>query len=69
MRGILSFPGGEPMPDQDEMLRHFEELLGYTIQTRRNLKMFVLIVGPGDNGKTKVVQVADSDLGYGRHCV
>ena len=52
MRGILSLPGGTPMADQDDMLRHIEELLGYSIQTRRNLKAFVMIVGPGDNGKT-----------------
>ena len=63
MRGILSYPGGVPMPDQDEMLRHFEELLGYTIQTRRNLKVFVMIVGPGDNGKTKVVKLLTLILG------
>jgi putative DNA primase/helicase len=57
MRGIPSLPGGEPMPDQHEMMRHVEELLGYSIQTRRNLKVFVLIVGPGDNGKTKVIKL------------
>jgi len=63
VRGILSFSGGEPMPDQDEMLRHVEELLGYTIQTRRNLKVFVLIVGPGDNGKTRIVKLIQLILG------
>ncbi|MBK6357140.1 MAG: hypothetical protein IPF44_10635 [Betaproteobacteria bacterium] len=63
IRGILSFPGGDPMPDQDEMVRHVEELMGYTIQTRRNLKMFVLIVGPGDNGKTKLVKLLTLIMG------
>ena len=63
MRGILSFPGGTPMPDQDEMLRHVEELLGYTIQTRRNLKVFILIVGPGDNGKTTFIKILSKILG------
>lgn len=63
MRGMLSLPGGTPMPDQDEMLRHVLELLGYTIQTRRNLKVFVLIVGPGDNGKTKLAKILDVVLG------
>jgi P4 family phage/plasmid primase-like protien len=63
VRGMLSLPGGTPMPDQDEMLRHVLELLGYTIQTRRNLKVFVLIVGPGDNGKTKLAKILDVVLG------
>jgi P4 family phage/plasmid primase-like protien len=45
------------MPDQDEMLRHVEELFGYSIQTRRNLKVFVLIVGPGDNGKGTIIKL------------
>lgn len=63
MRGILSLPGGVPMDDQDEMLRHMEELLGYAIQTRRNLKAFVLLVGPGDNGKTKITKLLDLILG------
>ena len=63
MRGMLSSPGGKPMSDQDEMLRHLEELLGYSIQTRRNLKAFVVIVGPGDNGKTKITSLLALILG------
>ena len=63
LRGMLSFPGGAAMPDQDGMLRHSEELLGYTIQTSRNLKMFVIVVGPGDNGKTKLVQLMELIVG------
>ena len=63
MRGILSLAGGEPMPDQDDMLRHVEELLGYSIQTRRNLKVFVLIVGPGDNGKSRIIKLFTIVLG------
>ena len=63
LRGILSLPGGIPMPDQDDMLRHVEELLGYSIQTRRNLKAFVVIVGPGDNGKTKITKLMSEILG------
>jgi putative DNA primase/helicase len=63
MRGMLSLPGGTPMPDQDDMLRHVEELLGYSIQTRRNLKAFVMIVGPGDNGKTRLAKLMEIILG------
>jgi P4 family phage/plasmid primase-like protien len=63
IRGMLSLPGGDPMRDQDEMLRHLEELMGYTIQTRRNLKMFVMIIGPGDNGKTTFVKLLKLILG------
>jgi putative DNA primase/helicase len=51
------------MPDQDDMLRHVEELLGYSIQTRRDLKAFVVVVGPGDNGKTRITKLLTIILG------
>ncbi len=63
LRGMLSLPGGIPMPDQDEMFRHVVELMGYIIQTGRFLKIFVLIVGPGDNGKTCLTKLLELILG------
>lgn len=64
MRGILSLPGGIPMPDQEEMFRHLEELLGYSIQTRRNFKIFVILHGPGDDGKSTLVKLLLIILGH-----
>lgn len=63
VRGMLSHPGGMPFDDQDLMLRYIEELLGYVIQARRNLKVFVLFMGPGDNGKSQLIRVVANILG------
>lgn len=63
LRGILSQPGGVPMNDQDEMVRHVEELLGYAAQTERDLKVFMLITGPGDNGKTRLSKLLQLIVG------
>lgn len=63
VKGMLCEPGGIPFPDQDEMLRHIVELMGYVCQTERNLKVFILIVGPGDNGKTQLVKVIQKIVG------
>lgn len=63
MRGILSLPGGEAMPDQEEMVRHVVELIAYSIQPSRNIKMFVIVMGPGDNGKTTFTKILRLILG------
>lgn len=63
LRGMLSHPGGRPMVDQDEMVRHVEELLGYAAQSGRWLKTFYLWTGPGDNGKTRLSRLLELILG------
>jgi len=63
VHGMLSYPGGQPFEDQDEMLRHIEELLGYAIQPSRKIKVFILIYGPGDNGKSQLVKLVAIILG------
>jgi P4 family phage/plasmid primase-like protien len=63
LRGILSLTGGVPMVDQDEMVRHVEELLGYAAQTERDLKVFMLFTGPGDNGKTRLSKLLQLIVG------
>ena len=63
LRGMLSFSGGMPMLDQDEMVRHVTELLGYICQSGRFLKMFMVIVGPGDNGKTRLSKLIEFVIG------
>lgn len=63
LRGMLCLPGGVPMVDQDEMVRHVTELLGYCCQAQRFLKLFLLIVGPGDNGKTRLSKLIEHIIG------
>lgn len=63
LRGMLSEPGGAPFVDQAEMYRHVNELLGYICQPRRWLKVFCLIVGPGDNGKTQLAKLLERVIG------
>lgn len=63
LRGMLCHPGGRPIDDQDEMVRHVEEMLGYVIQTGRFLKVFMLLTGPGDNGKTCLTKLLNHILG------
>lgn len=41
-----------------DLIRHFEEFLGYLIQPRREYKTWWLFQGSGNNGKTKLMQVA-----------
>ena len=63
LRGMLCHPGGRPLSDQDEMLRHVLELLGYASQTGRWLKAFYLWTGPGDNGKSRLSRLLELILG------
>ncbi|MCP3868273.1 MAG: hypothetical protein GY703_09310 [Gammaproteobacteria bacterium] len=50
-------PGGEPLPDQTDIARHITEMMGYAIQPVRNLKVFYLFVGDGDNGKSQLIKL------------
>jgi P4 family phage/plasmid primase-like protien len=49
--------------DPDDMQRHLEELLGYTISMSRWLKTWVLFHGPKDTGKSTVADVLKKMLG------
>src|SRR5262249_52964831 len=40
------------------MVRHWNELLGYVIQPKRNIPLIVILYGSGDNGKTKLIGTA-----------
>jgi phage/plasmid-associated DNA primase len=40
-----------------DMARHFEEIMGYAIQPRRHYKMFLILYGGGNNGKSKLIEV------------
>jgi putative DNA primase/helicase len=45
------------------MVRHWNELLGYIIQPKRNIPLIVILYGSGDNGKTKLIGTATRLLG------
>ncbi len=46
-----------------EMSRHFMELFGYVIQPIRDIPHFVLLIGQGANGKTKLLETIQKLLG------
>ncbi|MBY0506448.1 MAG: bifunctional DNA primase/polymerase [Bryobacteraceae bacterium] len=41
----------------EEMCRHMEEIIGYTIQPRRHYKLYLIFYGRGNNGKSKLVEL------------
>lgn len=47
----------------EDMVRHLEEILGYVISGQRNIAMFVLMVGHGRNGKSKVLETLQRLVG------
>ena len=47
-----SFGGEKPKG----MRRHWNELVGYIIQPRRNIPIIVILLGSGDNGKTVLIR-------------
>jgi len=46
-----------------EMIRHFYEIMGYLIQPTRNLPMWVMIRGPGGNGKSFLLDIISTLMG------
>ena len=47
----------------DEMVRHWNELAGYLIQSRRNVPVVIILLGHGNNGKTKLLETVTRLLG------
>ena len=45
------------------MVRHWNELAGYIIQSRRNIPLVLILLGRGDNGKTKLLETVTRLLG------
>jgi putative DNA primase/helicase len=45
------------------MVRHWNELIGYIIQPRRNIPLIVILFGGDDNGKTVLISTAVRLLG------
>lgn len=50
-------------PDRDEVIRHMHEVLGYIVQTTRNMAAWVMFYGSGSNGKTFILQVLQALMG------
>lgn len=51
------------VPDTDEVIRHLEEVMGYTLQGTRSLAAWVMLFGTGSNGKSFVAQVLQALMG------
>jgi putative DNA primase/helicase len=49
--------------DPDAMVRHWNELAGYLIQGRRDIPLILVLLGHGDNGKTKLIGTVARLLG------
>ena len=58
VRGIFS-----AAHDPEEMVRHWNELAGYLIQSRRNIPLVIILLGHGNNGKTKLLETVTRLLG------
>ena len=49
--------------DAPEVVRHVLELIGYTLQPRKNIPLWVLLHGGGTNGKTTLINIITKLLG------
>ena len=49
--------------DPPDMVRHWSETVGYAIQPRRDIPVFVILIGHGANGKSKSLQTVQHLLG------
>lgn len=49
--------------DAAEIIRHLIEVMGYTIQARKNIATWVLFTGRGANGKTVLLSILSALLG------
>jgi P4 family phage/plasmid primase-like protien len=47
----------------EAMVRHWNELVGYIIQPKRNIALIVILYGRGDNGKTRLIRTITRLLG------
>jgi P4 family phage/plasmid primase-like protien len=60
-RAVLGIFGAAEKPKR--MVRHWNELLGYLIQPKRNIPLIIILLGGGDNGKTVLARTAVKQLG------
>jgi putative DNA primase/helicase len=50
-------------PDPKDLVRHWNELFGYIIQPSRKIPIIPILLGSGDNGKTKLMHTVIKLLG------
>jgi P4 family phage/plasmid primase-like protien len=60
-RAVLGIFGAAEKPKR--MVQHWNELLGYLIQPKRNIPLIIILLGRGENGKTVLVRTAVKLLG------
>ena len=60
-RAVLEIFGQADNPKA--MVRHWNELIGYLVQPRRNIPLIVILLGGGDNGKTVLIRTVVRLLG------
>lgn len=58
LRGIFAHDS-----DRTETIRHLCEIFGYAIQSRKNIPAWVMLYGPGGNGKSTILGILHSLLG------
>lgn len=49
--------------EPDEVIRHWEEIIGYALQPVRHVPVCMLMMGPGSNGKTFAMEIATAVAG------
>jgi P4 family phage/plasmid primase-like protien len=49
--------------DRKEIIRHFWEIIGYMIQNKKNIPIWVMLQGGGSNGKKVLIQVTSALMG------
>lgn len=50
-------------PDRDDMVRHFYEIIGYSIQNKKTRPLVTILLGSGKNGKTFILTQIAKMLG------
>lgn len=59
LRDIFQHPDTS---ETEDLVRHFEEFMGYAIQPSREIPAFFLLKGQGSNGKSKLMQTVTEHL-------
>lgn len=60
---LIEQPDDEELAEAAELRRHIEELIGYTLYSRRFVKAFTIWYGEGDNGKTTLLTILSALVG------
>lgn len=50
--------------DPEDMVRHWNEFMGYAIQPRRDIPSYWILIGHGSNGKSKLLETLQKLVGH-----